>query len=596
MKLRVISLSLLATLLSITVYSQETGQLADFVDSRLGTYADGSNCVIGPQLPFGSINPSPQTPNGGHAGYHPDYPIRGFGQLHVSGTGWGKYGQFLVSPQTGIAVGEGEHDSQKDNENAHPYEYGVTLSRYDIRAAFTPSVHSTIYQFIFPKSDEAHLLIDLSHNIPQDIATMIGGVISEGKITIDQANAKISGYGKYSGGFGGGEYPLYFTAEFSKPPISAGTWKNGLISENTESEMISVKNDRIGAYFHFNTEENDTIFMKIAISFKSIERAEYWLSEEIPGFDYELVKSNAITAWNNELAKIKIEQASESDMTIFYSAMYHSMLMPRNRTNDMRGFDDGVVVWDDHYAVWDTWRCLYPLHVLINPEVVSGTVNSFIARFKKSKVVKDAYIAGNDMVEEQGGNNIDNIIADAYMKGIEGVNWDDAYTLIKDHAESSRGRLGWQGWGNTGISNQDMASYKTLGWIPGGVSSCSYTLEYAYNDFCAGLIASGLGKAEDAKKYFNRSTKWINLWDSTATSDGYNGFVVPKKKDSSFINIDLKKNWGSWNDYFYEGSSWTYSYFAPHQFGQLVDLSGGRAEFAQRLKYGFDNNLNWLSA
>ena len=98
---------------SVFCNSQNPQSLVDYIDSRIGTYNDGSNCVIGPQLPFRSINPSPQTPDGDHDGYNPDKPIRGFGQLHVSGTGWGKYGQIFVSPQIGLAVSESEHDSPK---------------------------------------------------------------------------------------------------------------------------------------------------------------------------------------------------------------------------------------------------------------------------------------------------------------------------------------------------------------------------------------------------------------------------------------------------------------------------------------------------
>ena len=87
--------------------AQNQNTPVNYIDSRIGTYNDNSQCVIGPQLPFGSINPSPQTPDGEHDGYNPDRPVRGFGQLHASGTGWGKYGQIFVSPQIGLAVGEG---------------------------------------------------------------------------------------------------------------------------------------------------------------------------------------------------------------------------------------------------------------------------------------------------------------------------------------------------------------------------------------------------------------------------------------------------------------------------------------------------------
>ena len=573
---------------SLSSYGQKTLSPVDFVDNRLGTYNDGSNCVIGPQLPFGSINPSPQTPNGSHDGYNPDKPIRGFGQLQVSGTGWGKYGQIFVSPQIGMAVGEAGHDSPKADEEPFPYEYSVTLSRYNIRVSFTPSYHTAIYRFIFPESDSSNILIDLSHNIPHDIATNVGGEISEGTIYIDSSKAGIFGYGKYSGGFGGGSYPVYFTAGFSRSPAGFGTWKNGAILKGSDKISISLTNDRVGAFFSFKTIEDDTIYMKVAVSFKSIEKAGEWMAQETDGFDYGKIRDQAKNVWNSQLSKIQIEGASEKNMKIFYTALYHTMLMPRDRTGDMRGFSDNQPVWDDHYAVWDTWRSVYPLMVLINPDMVAGTINSFIEREKVNHMVKDAYIAGNDMMQEQGGNNVDNIISDAYVKGIKGVNWEDAYNVIRDHADGNLGRLGAE---SPDASVSDTSDYKNQGWIPAGEMSCSYTLEYAYNDFCAGLIARGLGKTSDAEKYFNRSTQWINLWNPDAESDGFKGFIVPKDKDGNFLNIDPGKNWGSWHNYFYEGSSWTYSFFAPHQFCRLVALNGGKEKFAEKLKYGFDHRL-----
>ena len=51
--------------------------LADKVDMWMGTYGAG-HCVVGPQLPHGSVNPSPQTAYGGHAGM---YPISRYGAL-----------------------------------------------------------------------------------------------------------------------------------------------------------------------------------------------------------------------------------------------------------------------------------------------------------------------------------------------------------------------------------------------------------------------------------------------------------------------------------------------------------------------------------
>ncbi len=568
------------------MHSKIKNLYAGYVDPFIGVLDPASNCTIGPQLPFGSVNPGPQTPGGSHDGYSPDEPIRGFGQLHVSGTGWGKYGQIFFSPQIGRATGETDHDSPKQEERAGAYEYSVKLSRYNIRTDVTPAFHSAIYRFTFPKSDEAHILFDLSHHIAHDIAPELGGNVWDGSLNITGTSGnEVKGYANYSGGFGGAKYSVYFCARMSKAPAAFGTWLNETISPAQTSAQIQKKNDRAGAYFQFSTRKDEEIYLKVAVSFKSIEQAVYWLDTEIPDYDYDKVRNSARQQWNEMLGKIEIEGGSERDRKIFYTAFYHTCIMPRNRTNDSEHFEKDVPVWDDHFAVWDTWRTVYPLHVLINPGMVSGTVNSFIARLKTNNMVKDAYVAGYDMIEEQGGNNIDNIIADAYVKGVKGVDWKEAYKVMKFDAENERqGSYRWN-------KNDSTNTYRELGWIPAGRMSNSMTLEYAYNDFCAATLARDFGTEEEYEKYRDRSGKWMNLWNPDAESDGFKGFIMPRRLNGSFVKIDPKAYPGSWNDYFYEGTTWTYSWFMPHQFEKLVELCGGRDAFAKKLQYGFENHL-----
>lgn len=569
-------------------YAQNTGKHpVDYVNNKIGAVDIISDCVIGPQLPLGSINPSPQTKNGEDDGYNPKEPIRGFGQLHVSGTGWGTNGQIFLSPQIGLAVREAEHDSPKSDETAKPYEYGVTLSRYGITTKVCPSYHSAIYQFTFPKSDSTSLLLDLTHNIPMDIKPRIGGAVSKGEIHFDNAaHTLISGYGIYRGGFGGGDYTIYFSAEISKQPHVYGTWLNGKVAPLSTSQGLLARNDRVGAYFGLSTAENEIVYFKVAVSYKSIEQAHAWLTQEIPGWDYQKTKDAARDTWNRQLNKIKLTGGTEKAKMIFYTALYHAELMPRNRTNDTRAFGKNVAMWDDHFAIWDTWRTLYPLHALIDPDVVTGTVNSFIARFKKNGVVRDAFVNGNDMNNEQGGNNIDNVIADAYAKNVKGINWEEAYQVLKYDADHQR--LGSFAWRKEDSLNN---TYKTTGWIPAGIMSCSMSLEYSYNDYCTALVAKGLGKTADYQKYFERSKQWVNLWNKDAEDDGFKGFIEPKTLKGDFVNIDKKTYPGSWRNYFYEGSSWNYSWFMPHQFNELVMLNGGKEAFAKKLNYGFEHKL-----
>ncbi len=559
----------------------------DYVDNRIGALDNESNCVIGPQMPFGSINPSPQTKNGEDDGYSPNEPIRGFGQLHVSGTGWGTNGQIFISPQTGVAVGETEHDSPKSGEQAFPYEYSVTLDRYHIGAKFTPSYHSVLYQFTFRASDSSNILLDITHNIPMDIKTVIGGSVIDANVMIDEKdNRIISGSGIYSGGFGGGAYPIYFFAMLNKKPLQISTWLNGVVSTGSNTRQQAEKNDRVGAIFHYRTKDREIIYLKIAVSYKSIEQARQWLDAEIPGWDYENLRLQARSAWNDALKKIEVSGGTEKAKTIFYTALYHAQLMPRNRTNDTKTFGKDIPFWDDHFAVWDTWRTVFPLHALINPAMVSSTVNSFIARFEKYGVVRDAFVNGNDMRSEQGGNNIDNIIAEAYLKGINGINWDKAYKVLKFDADNER--LGSFMWRKQDSANN---TYMQKGWIPAGIMSCSMTQEYAYNDYCIAEVAKGMGRKVDYKKYLWRSGQWVNLWNKNAESDGFKGFIMPRLRNGEFVSIDIKKYPGSWKNDFYEGTTWTYSWFAPHAFIKLVELNGGKEKFAAKLEYGFENNL-----
>lgn len=572
----------------ISGYSQKKIQPVEYVDPFIGVLDDGiSNCVIGPQLPFGSINPSPQTREGGHDGYSSRQPIRGFGQLHVSGAGWGKYGQVFLSPQVGLAVGEEDHDSGKSEERVKAYEYTVKLDRYNIKVEVTPSFHSAIYRFTFPKSDSSNILIDLTHNIPMDIATQVKGAVQDGEITIlENVKNRITGYGNYRGGFGGGNYRVYFVVEVNKKPAGYGTWLNGKIKFENSNEKLHRENDRVGAFLQFSTEKDESVYLKIAVSLKSIEQANIWLNTEIPGWNYNKIKNSAKSIWNETLGKIQVEGGTKKDKTIFYTALYHASLMPRNRTNDQEGFDKDIQVWDDQYAVWDTWRTMFPLQVLINPKMVTGTINSFIARLKKNGMVKDAFIAGNEMIQEQGGNNIDNVIADAYVKGVKGVDWNDAYKVLKYNADHQRmGSYAWE----KGDSLHNI--YKKTGWIPAGTMSCSMTLEYAYNDYCISTVAKGMGITNDYEYYLKRSRQWINLWDAEALSEGFKGFIMPKSLSGEFLKFDPKSNAGSWLNYFYEASSWTYSWFMPHAWKTIVNLSGGKEKFVEKLQYGLKKGL-----
>lgn len=74
--------------------------------------------------------------------------------------------------------------------------------------------------------------------------------------------------------------------------------------------------------------------------------------------------------------------------------------------------------------------------------------------------------------------------------------------------------------------------------------SISRTLEYSYNDFAIALMARGLNKTSDAKKYEKRSESWKNLFKQDQTSfingkdTGFTGFFQPKYLNQTWGNQD----------------------------------------------------------
>lgn len=555
------------TLLSCATNEQSTKQtaasagLVDKVDMFMGNYGASYN-VIGPQLPHGSVNPSPQTPGGEHDGYAPDQPIRGFGQLHVSGTGWGRYGQVFISPQIGFDPSEEGHDSAKSAEIATPYYYAVTLDRYKIKVELSPTHHAVAYRITFPKSDDQNMLLDIAHSIPQHITPIINGKFHGGEIHHDQASNTISGWGEYSGGFGSGRpYKVYFAAALSVAPEKVAITDNG--DQALFAQIKLPKGSKV-------------VNMNFGISFSGIDKAKQFLSDEIGTRTFDEIKEEARAIWEKQLGIATIAGGSADEQRMFYTALYHSFVMPRDRTGDNPHWQSDAPHIDDHYCIWDTWRTKYALMMILDERFVAKTINSFIDRFEYNGKVEPTFISALDGDLKQGGDNVDNVITDAFIKKIGGFDKAKAYEIIKHNAFSVRS-----------------SDYLRAGWQPenGHMMSCSYGLEFAYNDFCAAQVARLMGDNATATLLEERSKSWEKIFNPLLSSDGFRGFVGPRKENLDWIAIDPKKWYGSWVDYFYEGNSWVYSLFVPHQFERLIELSGGNEEMVRRVAHGLDNNL-----
>jgi predicted alpha-1,2-mannosidase len=563
----------------IVAQQPETGQkLISLVDPFIGT-DNGGNTVPGAAIPFGFANPSPDTLRHDTSGYDSAQPIIGFSQTHVSGTGGGsKYGNFRVTPQVG-EINLGDLASPKADERASPGYYAVTLTRPRVRVELTATRLVAVHRYTFPASDKAHLLLDVSSVV------IAGGEAQQHPLECTArvvGTNRLEGTGKFAGGWNPSPYTLHFAAEFDRPFDAYGTEHGKTIEPN--ATVVKGEKERVGLFVQFDTRQNHVVQMKIAVSFISIEQARANLKREVGARSFDEVRARAEAAWEKALSKIIVEGGTESERRIFYTALYRSQYMPHELTGENVWWKSSEPHYEDYYCLWDTFRTLHPLLTLIQPDRQRDMVRSLIDTYVHTGWMPDARIAGANGLT-QGGSNADVLIADAFVKGLKGIDYHKAYESMLKNAEVDSPRPVYEG--------REVEEYKRLGYLSlKHERSVSRTLEYAYDDFCVAQVAAGLGKHEDARLYLERSKNWMNLWDDETQT------VRPRHPDGRWMmpysptkiySLD-REHFTWWGAPYYEGSGYQYSTYVPHDVQGLINKLGGDTKFVAWLDRFFNKS------
>lgn len=534
----------------------------------------GGNTFVGAAVPFGTVKVGPDMESfDGKAsgfGYISGGRVVGFSQLHLSGAS-GKYGNVLVTPVTG-GVDPGNMKSARTDEINHPGYYAAKLTRYGIKAELTSTRRVGVHRYTFPASNDSHITVDLQHCLSKGSGyegqRFLGGQVKR------LSDHKAEGVGRYEGGWNnGGEYDVYFYLVLDTPALAVRTWTGSGISSGGQAE--GGKSEPLGVTFDYRTHINQVIQAKVGISFISSEQARQNVGQEVPGWNLDSVRSSSVAAWNRELAKIQLHGESESKKIQFYTAMYHTMLMPSDRTGENPGWQSKEPYYDDYYAIWDTYRSSGPLLTLIAADRQRDLIRSLIDIYRHTGYMPDAR-SGNDNGRTQGGSNANVVIADAYVKDLKGIDYPTAFeAMLKDASVPPKNA---QREGRGGIIDYNNKGYVTLSDERSG----SRTVEYAYDDFAIAEVACGLNHPDEAKLFAERSRNWENLWDKDLTREGFKGFLRPRNPDGSWAEPNFLVR-GTWPDFFYEGDLWTYSFYAPHDVRKLIEMSGGKDTFVRRL-------------
>ena len=76
--------------------------------------------------------------------------------------------------------------------------------------------------------------------------------------------------------------------------------------------------------------------LRVGISYVSIENARENLEKEIKNYDFNQVYAKTKHTWNELLSVASVNDANEDKKTIFYTALYHTLIHP-NILNDYNG-------------------------------------------------------------------------------------------------------------------------------------------------------------------------------------------------------------------------------------------------------------------
>ena len=584
-------------LMSVSAFAQSGAPLSpyDAVNPFIGTAADG-NTFPGASLPFGMIQWAPDTRADGWYHYD-DKTIRGFSLTHVSGAGCPIYADVPILPWTGELTGTlgspGDYvlPFSHAHEQAHPGSYAGEFDD-GVKTELTVTTRAGLGRFLFPASAARTLLFKAGES----------ATINEEKRKADTSSVEIRGNDTVagwvrSGGFCGNDtnYVLYFVAKFATPFSSFGTW-----TDTVHPGATSAAGHKAGAYVSFPSSA-EPIVMKVGVSFVSIENAAANLQGEIPGWDFDAVRTDAKATWSEMLGRIQAEGGTPEQRAIFYTGLYHMLLSPNlfsDANGDYVGFDGKVrrlPLGQEQYANfsdWDIYRDVVQFHSLLFPQRTSQMMQSLVRDAEQSGWLPKWPVA-NDVSYVMGGDSPAILLSTAHAFGARSFDTKSALHFMLKGATQP-------GSGPHGQSQRPwLTEYLNKGYIPVGEgaqeSAASITLEYATSDFAISRFAAAMGDQANAAALLRSSQNWRNLFDSET------GFIRPRTSDGQFLGgwdpdrlLPHHKNWDPADQLgFEEGSTWQYTWMIPQNYAGLFQAMGGKQNVLPKLDKFFQKLAGW---
>ena len=397
----------------------------------IGTGIYGGALMPGACLPYSMVKLSPDTTKPSTAGYNPVEPIFGFSHTHIGGTGGNAFGgQILVRPQTG-PLNVGLPPSPKENEFASPGYYTVTLTREKVKAELTATERAGVHRYIFPATETARVLIDVSATLNNATEKNPSSVCTASEAHFVSPR-EIEGKASFVGGYNRLTYTVYFAAAFDRTPTAQGAWLDADARPNAQ-RIEGGKQQKAGLYAEFAPQKNNVVGLRVGLSYSSLENARKHraISDQMP---FEQVKARAEKQWADHLNTVQIEGGTIEQRKQFYTALYDFALAPVDLTGDNAAWSSTEPSYWDIYCIWDTFRCASPLLTLLHQDRQEAVLRSLLEVYKQKGWLPDAWAYNQYAFSLQGGTDSDVLFADAIAKNLKGFDRNLAYEAVKKNA------------------------------------------------------------------------------------------------------------------------------------------------------------------
>ena len=553
----------------------DPARILDRVDPTIGTGGHG-HVFVGANVPFGMVQAGPQQIIDAWdwcSGYHAsDTLVIGFSHTHLSGTGIGDLGDILLMPfdparkrYTSLYMDRKRQEARHiyarldhDREELAPGYYRVDLDDYGIRAEMTATPRSAVHRYTF-SGDKGAMLVDLCSGIGWDIATSWSLEVLD--------NTHLRGCRRSMGW--ARSQAVYFYAEFSRPFIVDDE------EVITEERTPYARERESATTLLFDTAKDKTVTVRVGISPVSEDAAQANLAAEQGPADnrlrFEELHGRARSAWAEALGKIRIEPLDDTQATIFYTALYHSMIAPAlfsDADGGYRGADyrnhTGETDQYTIFSLWDAYRAAFPLMTIIEPERCRAFAETFMNIYRQQGKLPVWHLWGNE-TDCMVGNPGVIILGDFVKKGLYTDKAAALEAMVASEMKDERG----------------LEFIKEYGFIPYDkseeVETVAKALEFAIADHAVAETAAAVGDAETEALFRTRSRSWNKYFDPQTQ------FMRATAADGSFREPFNPFRALHMRDDYTEGNAWQYTWLVPHDAEGLIGRFGGREPFLAKL-------------